>query len=146
MLYDNDVHDTRRLFFLSWKKFLDKEVLEPLEQQIVEVIQDHPEYHAMFAASVESVYHYSNDVEQSNPFLHMGLHLAIRDQIHTNRPMGIRKIYQQLMQKKQDTLAVEHCMMDHLAECLWNAQRNQCPPNETDYLAALSRLSASLIL
>ncbi len=70
----------------------------------------------------------------------MGLHLAIRDQVNTNRPAGIGQIYQKLMQKYADHLIVEHLMMDFLAECLWQAQRDSSTPDEKKYLTDLEHL------
>ena len=74
---------------------------------------------------------------ETNPFLHMGLHLAIREQINTNRPVGIQTIYQQLVQRKNDPHEVEHLMMEKMAEFLWAAQRNHQLPDESAYLEAL---------
>ena len=118
-----------------------KQVLLPLEQQIVEVIIAHPEYHPMLEAAVgHQDQAYFPEMGQSNPFLHMGLHLAVREQISTDRPAGIGHIYQKLLKKYADHLNVEHLMIEHLAECLWQAQRDNNQPNEQAYLHALKRL------
>lgn len=139
MFYGNNVQDTRQLFFTSWKKYLQKMPLLTLEEQIVAVIIDHPEYHNQLEqASLDQAYF--PEMGQSNPFLHMGLHLAIRDQVTTNRPVGIDSLYKQLLLKYKDKLAVEHLMMEYLAECLWQAQRTNTAPNEQQYLVALASL------
>lgn len=83
---------------------------------------------------------YFPEMGQSNPYLHMGLHLAIRDQVSTDRPAGIIKVYQQLLQRYGDEQTVEHLMMEHLVECLWQAQRNHCMPDEQKYLEDLAKL------
>lgn len=140
MFYGGTVQDTRQLFFLSWKKYQQKQALEPLEQQIVDVIIMHPEYHDQMAASVTSNHTYFPELGQSNPFLHMGLHLAIRDQIATNRPAGITAIYQQLHKKHADTEKVEHLLMEQLATCLWQAQRDHTAPDEKSYVQACGAL------
>lgn len=144
MFYGDHVQDTRKLFFSSWHKYRQKQLLLPLEQQIVDVILMHPEYHALLEA-VEPSYEqaYFPELGQTNPFLHMGFHLAIRDQIATDRPAGIANIYQQLLKKYADTMTVEHLLMDHLAECLWKAQRNHCLPDEEAYLQACRQLMLS---
>jgi hypothetical protein len=66
----------------------------------------------------------------------MGFHLAIRDQVATDRPPGIKNIYQRLIKKDKDALMVEHLLMDHLAECLWQAQRSRSMPDEASYIRA----------
>lgn len=141
MFYSDKVQDTRQMFFLSWQKHLKNQLLMPLEQQVVDVIIAHPEYHALIEAMTSS--HdkaYFPELGQTNPFLHMGLHLAVRDQIYTDRPAGIATIYRQLVEKYKDPLTVEHLLMDYLAECLWQSQRDQCLPDETHYLQACSQL------
>lgn len=141
MFYGETVQDTRQLFFLSWKKYQQKQRLEPLEQQIVDVIIMHPEYYdQMEAAAITSNRNYFPELGQSNPFLHMGLHLAIRDQIATNRPEGITAIYQQLLKKHQDAETVEHLLMEQLATCLWQAQRAHTAPDEKSYIQSCGEL------
>ena len=140
MFYGDSVQDTRQMFFTSWQKYRQKQALEPLEKQIVAVIVDHPEYHALLenpAGLSEQAYY--PELGQTNPFLHMGLHLAVRDQIHTDRPFGIFQIYERLLQKFVDPLLVEHHMMECFAECLWQAQRNNSAPDEKNYLRLLTK-------
>ncbi|KTC86917.1 DUF1841 family protein [Legionella brunensis] len=140
MFYGDNVQDTRQLFFSSWQKYRQKQPLLPLEQQIVDVILAHPEYHVILENPKYKEQNYFPEMGQANPFLHMGLHLAIRDQVSTDRPVGISKIFRQLLKKYNDELAVEHLMMEHLAECLWQAQRDNCMPDENNYLQGLTHL------
>ncbi len=141
MFYGNSVQDTRQLFFSSWKKHLKKEPLLPLEKQIIDVILIHPEYHALLEGSAsERDKAYFPELGQTNPFLHMGLHLAIRDQVVTNRPAGIADVFHALVKQYHDNAAVEHMFMDHFAEYLWQAQRNGRLPDEASYLYACQQL------
>ncbi len=140
MFYGQHVRDTRALFFTSWAKYLAKEPLSPLEQQLARVILDHPEYHALFHQSVEA--HdktYFPELGETNPFLHLGLHLAIREQTQTDRPPGIAAIFQQLTAKLKDPLVAEHVLMESLAEALWLSEKNQQAPDDMAYLAACKR-------
>ena len=141
MFYGNDVHDTRRLFYSSWQAYRQNKPLSALEQQLVDVIMAHPEYHALLETNAsQRDQTFFPELGQTNPFLHMGLHLAIRDQVATNRPDGIANIYLTLNKKYSDRLAVEHLMMDSLVECLWKAQRDQTMPDEAAYVRALTML------
>lgn len=141
MFYGETVQDTRQVFFLSWHKYQQNQPLLPLEKQVVEVIIAHPEYHALLeAAKNTSDKTYFPEMGQANPFLHMGLHLAVRDQIATDRPLGIKALSHQLLIKYGDLLTVEHLLIEHLAECLWQAQRDQSEPNVESYLAACQQL------
>lgn len=140
MFYSTQKQEMRTLFFTSWQKFLAKQPLTPLENQLVEVIQDHPEYHALFASSNTKEHDYFPEMGQTNPFLHMGLHLAVRDQLTLDRPKGIAAIYHQLLACCNHPLQVEHLLMECLAECLWQAQRSQALPKDDDYLQLCKKI------
>jgi hypothetical protein len=133
--------DTRQMFFSSWEKYTQNKPLLPLEQEIVQVILDHPEYHTVLDHQKQYQQQvYFPELGETNPFLHMGLHLAIREQVATNRPQGINKLYKKLIQKYKDSLTVEHLMMEQLAECLWLSQKNNAQPDELSYLTQLENL------
>ena len=139
MFFGNNLQDTRLFFYDSWQKYQLGQPLLPLEQQLVDVISGHPEYHPLLAdKSRQDLIPFPEG--QTNPFLHMGLHLAIRDQISTNRPDGITGLFQQLITKHQDQNHIEHKMMECLEACLWQAGRTGQAPDEAAYLAALAGL------
>jgi hypothetical protein len=140
MFFGDTVQQTREMFFSSWHKYKQNKDLLPLEQQIVQVILDHPEYQSKVENINYSQQSYYPELGETNPFLHMGLHLAIREQISTNRPQGIRSVYKKLLKKYADLMKVEHIIMEQLAECLWISQKNNTPPDETHYLKILSNL------
>lgn len=113
--------------------------MSPLEQQIAAVVSEHPEYHAELTAAQTDA-EFSPEGGQSNPYLHMGLHLAIRDQVSTNRPAGIRQVFEQLATRRGDAHQAEHEMLECLAESLWQAQRDGNMPDEHAYLQKISAL------
>ena len=93
MFYSNNVSEVRLMYFTSWEKYNQKKALLPLEQQIVQVILDHPEYHLLLNNTPQHADHtYFPELGETNPFLHMGLHLAVREQVATDRPIGITAI------------------------------------------------------
>jgi hypothetical protein len=140
MIFGQDRDELRRMYRESWRKFRAGVVLAPLEMQIAAVIEEHPEYqYLMDDTSTET--EFLPERGQSNPYLHMGLHLAIRDQLATNRPAGIRQIFERLAVTATDSHAAEHAMLECLAESLWEAQRNNAMPDETAYLERLRKLS-----
>lgn len=141
MFYGETIQETRRFFFSSWEKYLQKKPLSALEQQLVQVIIEHPEYHALFDnPALYQEQSYYPELGETNPFLHLGLHLSIREQVSTNRPAGIQGSFKRLVQKYGDPLQVEHLVMEQLAECLWRSQKDNLPPNEQDYLNSLAEL------
>jgi hypothetical protein len=138
MLYSNDRQTLRQFYAQSWRDFLDKKPLEPLAQQVVQVIGEHPEYQSMIECNSEVLARdYLPDAGETNPFLHMGLHLAIREQVSLDRPPGIRRCFQTLQRHLSDALEAEHHMMDCLAEALWQSQKYNQLPDEAAYLSCL---------
>ncbi|MEB4589386.1 DUF1841 family protein [Candidatus Thiothrix sp. Deng01] len=138
-MFGNDRDSLRRYYLQCWNKFQQHQPLDALEQQIASVVAAHPEYHALLAQAETALQRdYLPENGETNPFLHMGLHLGIREQVATNRPAGISELYRQLVIKYGDHDA-EHRMMDCLAESIWLAQRNQTMPDETAYLECLQK-------
>jgi hypothetical protein len=131
----------RRMYLEAWRKFSARAPLEPLEAQLAAVIAEHPEYVAWLEAGEQALgAEFTPEGGRENPFLHMGLHLAIREQVSTNRPPGIADIYQKLSARLGGTHAAEHAMLEPLAETLWDAQRQGRVPDEQSYLERLRKL------
>lgn len=138
MIFSQNRDDLRRMYADAWHKFTEQLPLTPLEAQIAAVIDEHPEYHAAVAGDLDKDFNVEG--AETNPFLHMGLHLGIREQVATNRPAGIRAIFEQLAGRLGGAHDAEHQMIDCLAEALWEAQRAQRQPDELQYLEQLRKL------
>jgi hypothetical protein len=138
-----DRGSTRGFFVQVWRKYRNGEtVLEALETLLLEVILEHPEYHHYLEPgnSAEAVA-FTPQAGATNPFLHMGMHIALKEQIAADRPAGISELYEGLLQGRyQDTHKLEHRMMECLGQVLWNAQRNNTLPSEADYLDCLRKI------
>ena len=139
MIFSQDRSELRRLWMDAWQKRLAGTPTSPLEAQIADVIELHPEYQAAVTAD-DIDRDYTSEERAVNPFLHMGLHLAIREQVATDRPGGIAAVYQSLLARHGDLHAAEHAMIDVLGETLWVAQSKNCAPDEQQYLEKLKRL------
>jgi hypothetical protein len=142
-IFDTQSRDQlRRVYIDAWRKHREGLPMEPLEAQVADVIALHPEYQAALERPDEVVDRdYSPEGGQSNPFLHMGLHLAIRDQIATNRPPGIRVAFEALAARMSSSHDAEHRMLECLAEALWEAQRAGRVPDEQAYLRRIQGLA-----
>lgn len=140
-IFRQDRDAMRQQYHDVWHKMQSQKILTALEQMIADVIALHPEYHTMLSDSVQSGQDYFVENGQTNPYLHMGLHIAVLEQLSTDRPAGIIKAYQQLVAKTVDPHSAEHLLIDCLAEQLWLAQQQQRAPSEAVYLKAAQRLS-----
>jgi len=136
-MFGNDRNQLRQMYKTAWGKFQQQQALSPLEAQIAAVVKEHPEYHHLIGQLEKDYLPESGD---SNPFLHMGLHLGLREQISTDRPAGIRQLHQQLVEQTGDAHAAEHRMIDCLAEAMWLSQSQQQPPDEAGYMQCLLKL------
>lgn len=131
----------RRMYLEAWRRFSARQPLEPLEAQLAAVIAEHPEYIPWLESGEGTLSaDFTPEGGQENPFLHMGLHLAIREQVATNRPAGIGDIHGKLAQRLGSAHAAEHAMLEPLAETLWDAQRQGRMPDEQAYLERLKKL------
>jgi hypothetical protein len=141
-MFGNDRDTLRRYYCTVWDKASAGQPLEPLERIIAEVIREHPEYQPVLAR-VETALEreYTPEMGQTNPFLHMGMHIAIQEQLGSDRPTGILDLYQRLCRRAGDSHAAEHTMMECLGEILWEAQRAGREPDEQAYLERLRRLA-----
>jgi hypothetical protein len=140
--FDNQSRDElRRVYVEAWRKRRAGLPSEPLEAQVADVIAAHPEYHAALERGEDALARdYTPEGGQSNPFLHMGLHLAVRDQIATDRPAGLRAAFESLAQRIGSAHDAEHRIIECLAEAMWDAQRSGRPPDEAGYLQRVLRL------
>ena len=136
-MFGTDRNQLRQMYKTAWQKFQQQQTLSALETQIAAVIKEHPEYHD-FVLQLDK--DFLPEMGETNPFLHMGLHLGLREQLATNRPAGIKNIYQQMCIKKGSAHDAEHSMLECLAEAMWSAQSNNQAPDEITYLQSLQQL------
>ncbi|MDA0705856.1 MAG: DUF1841 family protein [Proteobacteria bacterium] len=138
MIFGQDRGELRKMYADAWQKHCSAVPLSPLEAQIAAVVAVHPEYHASVSGDLEA--DFTIEDGSTNPFLHMGLHMGIREQVAIDRPAGVAAVFRQLTARLGDSHQAEHRMLDCLAETLWDAQRRQAPPDEAAYLERLRTL------
>ncbi|HHM06390.1 MAG TPA: DUF1841 family protein [Gammaproteobacteria bacterium] len=141
MLFTRDRRKIREFYAEAWKKRLSRAPLEPMEELITDIIAQHPEYHGILEAGETHLdKDYLPEMGESNPFLHMSLHVAIQEQLSTNRPKALRQIHHQLAAQLGDTHEAEHLIAECLAEMIWAGQRSGRPFNEKQYVKQLRKL------
>lgn len=135
--------EARDFLFESWRKFCAASALSGLEALAVEVIAAHPEYHDMLADRTTYLEKYRDrdyppEFGQTNPFLHLAMHISIREQVSIDQPRGVAAAHATLTRRHGDALSAEHQMMDCLGEMLWRAQRDRTAPDPRVYLDCLA--------
>jgi hypothetical protein len=139
-MFGQNREQLRRFFQTSWEKRLKGQALQPLEHLVVQVIEQHPEYHRHLDDAGQLDRDFTPEQGETNPWLHMGMHITLAEQIGSDRPQGIRGSYQQAVARFGDNHAAEHAMMDCLGVALWEAQRSGAAPDEQSYLECLKKL------
>lgn len=142
----NPSRDQVRLFFFdAWRKYRAQEPLTPLEGVAVEVMLAHAEYHGVLDAPDKyRAQEYFPEMGETNPFLHMSLHLSILEQLSIDQPPGIAAAYQALLHKHGEPHPAQHDLMECLAETVWRAQRERAAPDAEAYLACLRQKSGTM--
>jgi hypothetical protein len=139
-LFNPSRDQVRQFFFDAWAKFKLQKPLSDLEAIALQVMQMHPEYHKVLDTPERYLEQaYFPEMGETNPFLHMSLHLSILEQIAINQPPGIAQAYQALQQKHGGQHDAQHDLMDCLAETIWRAQRDGQPPDAEAYLACMQK-------
>jgi hypothetical protein len=139
-MFNPSRQDVRRFFFDIWSKHKAQEPMEGMEKIALAILLTHPEYH--YIVDRPETYleqEWTPEMGQTNPFLHMSLHMAIEEQRSIDQPFGIRSLYAQLVLRRGDEHRAQHEMMDCLAEMIWSAQRANTPPDVNVYLNGIRK-------
>lgn len=143
-LFNPSRDEVRTFFFEAWQKFKAQKSLTDLEKMALGVMHLHPEYHSILNQPEQFKHQdYFPEFGETNPFLHMSLHLSLLEQISINQPIGIAGIYAQLKSKHQHEHHFEHQAQHDILECLaetiWQAQRNNTSMDSAYYLQLLQQ-------
>lgn len=141
-MFGSNRKELRQVYLSCWRLRKNKLPMDPMQEVIANIVEMHPEYHHLLEDEENIDRDFSVELGESNPFLHMSMHIALHEQISTNRPHGINDCFQRLCILHGGPHEAEHAMMDCLGEALWHAQQNRTPPDETSYLECLKKISA----
>lgn len=132
----------REAFYRAWEKYRTHAPLAGAEKLIVDVATRHPEYHALLHDRNAAEGRFA-PADAASAFLHMGLHIALEEQLALDRPPGVRAAFAALSTRTGDPHAAQHRMLDCLHETLAAAQSSGQAPDEGTYLACLRAASST---
>ena len=135
-MFNPSREEVRETFFAAWRKYRAGQPLVGIEALAVDVILLHPEYHDVLSHPAR--YRDRDYVDESNPFLHMSLHLALEEQLSIDQPPGIRAAWDALLERWGERHDALHQALECLAETIWRAQRSQAAPDAAAYLECLA--------
>ncbi len=138
-MFNPSRNQVRSFFCGAWRKHRERSILEGAEVTAVDLILRHPEYHALLDSPEEALgKEFTPEGGESNPFLHLSLHLAIVEQVSIDQPPGIRSIFNTL-RSRLDEHDAEHAILECLGETIWRAQRLGGTMDAEHYLDCLQR-------
>lgn len=141
-MFNPSREQVRQFFIEAWHKYRHKQLLSPLESMAVNLVQQHPEYHQLLEDPEAVEQDYSVEKGQTNPFLHLSMHLAIQEQLSINQPPGIKPAYDRLV-ATLDPHEATHRIMEALGEVIWEAQRLNKPLDNERYIELIHRHTSS---
>ncbi len=132
--------DVRRFFCSIYAKARTGSALEAIEIIAAQWMDEHPEYAAVFADE-EAALRAMGEVKegQTNPFLHLSMHLSISEQCSIDQPRGIRQAVELLTHKRNSLHRAHHEAMECLGTMLWESQQSSRPPDGNVYIACVQR-------
>ncbi|NDC61308.1 MAG: DUF1841 family protein [Betaproteobacteria bacterium] len=132
--------DVRRFFCQVYAKLQSQSLVDPLETLAGQWVAQHPEYQAILRDVPNALaQRFTGEDGQSNPFLHLSMHVSISEQCSIDQPRGIRQAVELLAAKRQDLHAAHHEVMECLGTMLWESQRSGRSPDGNAYIDAVQR-------
>ena len=140
MMFNPTRDQSRQFLFDLWEKQRAGAALSPLESLALSIVLEHPEYHAMLEDRERYLERdWRPEGGETNPFLHLAMHLSISEQCSIDQPSGIRQAIELLAARKQSLHEAHHAAMDCLGEMIWKSQRSGLPPDGHQYLDCVRR-------
>jgi hypothetical protein len=139
-MFGQDRDSLRRAWAEAWQRHLEHLPLDLQQQRLVDVLTLHPEYQNFVQTPDALAQDFDGGDGRTNPYLHMGLHLAVREQIATRLPPEAVQAHARLAKRLGDAHAAEHRLIECLAQALWQAQRAGREPDMDAYREALRAL------
>jgi len=141
-MFDPSRAQARDFLFSLWEKHRAGAPLTPLESLALSIVAEHPEYHAVLGDRERYAERdWKPEGGETNPFLHLQMHLAIEEQLSIDQPPGIRAAVRSLERRTGSAHDARHAVMDCLAEMVWIAQRHGTGFDNAAYLDCLARKS-----
>jgi hypothetical protein len=139
-MFNPSRNQAREFLFDLWDKHRAGAALTALESMALAIILEHPEYQAYLGDRDRYLERdWKPEGGETNPFLHMQMHLAIEEQLSIDQPPGIRDAVQALAARRGSMHDARHDVMECLAEVLWQAQRNAAGFDNAAYLDCVRR-------
>ena len=133
---------TRERAHLLWEiaKTGDLSSLSPEDKKLAEIMREHEEYHNQFEiADVLSEHEYDPDKE-TNPFLHVTMHVIAETQLENRDPIEVYQFYNAMRKKKASHHDAVHLIGVVLTPLMWKTLQEQRAFDVEEYRSRLKKL------
>jgi hypothetical protein len=139
-MFNPSREQVRDFFFETWRKYRASEPLAGLETVALDISLLHPEYHPILDNPARfREQEYFPELGETNPFLHMSLHMALEEQLSIDQPKGVDAAFAAVVARTGDRHEALHEAIECLAEMVWRSQRDAAPPDPAAYLDNLAK-------
>lgn len=139
-MFNPSREQARRFLFDTWRRYRSGKPLEGAARTALEVMLMHPEYRPLLEDPERNLdRQWGPDSGESNPFLHLSLHLAVEEQLAIGQPFGLREVFDALAASHGDPHEARHALLECLGETIWRAQRQGGPLDTQGYLDCARR-------
>ena len=140
MLFQPSQSDVRRFFCAVYAKAVANQPMEAIETIASLWIDEHPEYHVGLS-DVEAalVAMGTGELDKTNAFLHLSMHLTLSEQSSIDQPHGIRQAVELLTARLDSLHDAHHAAMECLGSMVWESQRAGLPPDGQAYIDCVQR-------
>ncbi|MGZ5651319.1 MAG: DUF1841 family protein, partial [Usitatibacter sp.] len=113
MIFNPSRDQSREFLFDLWDKHQARAPLTALESMALAIVLEHPEYQAMLADRDRYLDRdWKPEGGETNPFLHLMMHVAIEEQVSIDQPPGIRAAIEALAARLGSMHDARHEVME----------------------------------
>ncbi|MRD48346.1 DUF1841 family protein [Caenimonas koreensis] len=139
-MFNPSQEEVRRFFCDVHARQRNAQPMDALQTLAGQWLAEHPEYDAEMADADAAVAKSFDGADgQTNPFLHLSMHLSISEQCSIDQPRGIRQAVELLAARRGSVHDAHHEAMECLGTMLWESQRSGRPPDGNAYVACVQR-------
>ena len=137
----NPSRDQARQFLIdAWTKRRHRLPGTPMDALAADLVALHPEYHALLDDPEAALAgEWTPEGGETNPFLHLSLHLAVEEQLSIDQPPGLRPAFEALLARRGERHAALHEALECLGETLWRAEKSRSAPDGEAYVECVRR-------
>lgn len=138
-MFNPSLEQARSFFIEVWNKYKLSRIMTPIEETTATWILKHPQFHNDLSnkESIKNIY--NSNCQESNPFLHLSMHLTVSEQLIIDQPYGIKAVYKKLIMNN-DPHTAAHKIIKCLTLTIRNSQDQGTALDSNKYIRLIREL------